>query len=576
MIEAAADLAKRGGEIAALQILAAALKASPRHPQGHGLRLELLRRVGPEKDLDAWIGSLRALYERAEATPPMVLELALAEERLGDPDAALDHYQEIIALSAMRAAAPELVEYAHAGVQRCEAALRTLAAARDDEDEERRPESGGRGRPGQLRPAQPAAVKEAGPSPERAAVLTGRGSMQLPNEEAVVPVEVPLLLELAPGGSLLERLQRNDLDSLRRYRLAEEVWRWGVEHLPAVAGRAGGQPGARARGEADAAQPQLPGWLAEQVGVVVEQLRCRALLCPTNDDDAARLAVAVLERLQREGRIGRTLILAPLPLLPLWERDLRPLLAGGAPSGELLLCDSGTVENRSSELALFAPSTVVVDQAQQASSLDSRLSRTIQQLAAPRLLLLTSTPVVSDLLSLHGLVTLVRPGLLGTASAFRRVHISKAEPWLAQDGQALRQAITPAVLQLDPPAGEAVAGAGTRPATAVVPLQGRQHPPRVAAEVLELVRREPQPGVLLCRSGELAGHLREQLEREGLGGGWVVLGDEEPLPVAPLPARTAIHVELPGHPALGALRGERFVPTARQVGLLQPGGSEAL
>lgn len=587
MIEVAADLARRGGELGALQILAAALKASPRHPQGHTLRLELLRRIGPEKDLNAWISSLRTLYERAEATPPMVLELAFAEERLGDPDAALDHYQELVALAAVRAAPPELLEHVHAGIARCEAALQAAREQeRGEDDEDGRERGSGKGKKGAGRsaPAQP--PRQAAPPSEREAqVLAGRASMQLPREEAPVPVELPVELELVPGGPLLERLARNELDPLRSYRLAEETWRWGwgLDSIAALqdsasAAEAGSAQAPAGSGPAPPAELAVPPGLEPEVAVVLERMGCRALVCSPSDDRAAELALAVIARLQRERRLGRTLILAPQPLLPLWERDLRPLAATTV--GEALrLADSAGSEAGAAELVRFAPDLVVVDQAQQASSPDSRLSRLVQQLAAPGLLLLTSMPVLSDLLSLHGLVSLVRPGLLGTASAFRRNHVSKSEAWQAQNPQALRQAIAPCVVYLAAMVDRDLERGSTAASSCEPALELRRpvatQDARSAAELLELVRWEPAPGVVLCRSAELARPLRELLAQEQVTG-WQVLGDDEPLPMAPHAAKVAVHLDLPLHPALGALRGKRFARSARQIGLLAAGSTEAL
>ena len=596
LIEAAAEIARRGSDLGALEVLAAALKASPRHPEGHGLRLELLRKIGPEMDLRGWLGSLRALYDRGEATPPMVLELALAEERRSALDAALDHYQEVIALAAVRAASQELLEIAHRGVARCEAALRP----QDEEGSGQPPREGSGPEVGQG-PGSGRATSEPRSDPSRARkekALLGRGSMQLQEEEEPLPVELACQWSVVDARSLLARLAANEFDPLERYRLAEEAWSWGLEHLriePHASGASAATGPILAAGPAPAANC----WVDKEGLEVIQGLRGRALLAYPNEEEGVAVALHVVRRLADSRGLRRVLVLAPAPLLPLWARDLRLALPDAlllfdaqiraeGPNGwkdfrdqpgraTFLLVDSTGVEAHDADLEALDPQLVLVDQAQQASSPDSRLGRLTQRLAGPWLLLLSSVPVVNDLLSLHALVTLVRPGLLGTQAAFRRAHLSRSEPWKAVDREALCRTLAHAVRHL-PPDRSATEASGP---AASSDLQVHRLESSEGAEdgwieeVLELVRngKEASPGLLCCREIQRARVLVDRLEQHGIAG-WTVACDTEPLPSRPLRVRLVLHLDLPSHPSLGALRGQRFEPGAAQTLLLPGSGPE--
>jgi len=296
LIEAATDLARRGGDLPALQLLAAALQASPRHPQGHLLRLELLRRVGPERDLAAWLSSLRALYERAEATPSMVLELALVEERLGETTSALDHYHEVLALGALRAAALPLVELAQAGVQRCEQLVAAAAAAAEAARPRAPAPASRKSRKAEASPARPVAEASRAPAeplpPRAEAVLTGRASMQLPVERPVVPVEVPVVCQFVPAPELETRLFAGPPDPFPVYQNAQELWGFGPELLATSPGQLGlSLPRPVPSPPPDTAWRSGPRPLARLADRLAALAGGRALICAADDDQGAACQV---------------------------------------------------------------------------------------------------------------------------------------------------------------------------------------------------------------------------------------------------------------------------------------------
>ena len=567
-------MAERGYPIDALAVLAAALRSSPRHPEGHALRLDLLRKVGPERDPEAWAQSLLALYERGEAEPANVLELALVEERLGRLEFALGRYEEVLALGAVRAAGPELVQMAHGGMLRCRAVIgegedeasASPAPSTSTADTPRKSAGG----------AQAAAAEPVERDSRKERALEGRGSMQLRSDDVAAPVEIPLAFVGGAAPDLLGRVSAGDLDSPEAYRLAEDVWSWGLDLLVRP-----GAEGLKAPNRQAAPLPAADPQLSAEARRIVAELSCRVLLCHAGAGRAEALAAEVIAAVARDGSLGVALVVAPGPLLSAWARRLRRALPGvpileaaalsgaGTPQAPCVLLDDSTAP------ALFGtdpqpePDLVVVDQAQQMASLESRLSRWLMDLAPPRLLLLSPVPVVSDLLSLHALVTLLRPGRLGTAGDFRAAHIVRSEPWRASSPATLL-ALLEDVLLFD---GSGESSVAPPPAPELRRMARSLDPSGRAHGVAELLGWEPPPGRVATRDPRLAAALKSALRDAP---GWTVSCDAAPPdPEGPTPA-LVVHVDLPIHPAQLSLRREGAGPGTREWLLLEEGSPDLM
>src|SRR5690606_3276143 len=83
---------------------------------------------------------------------------------------------------------------------------------------------------------------------------------------------------------------------------------------------------------------------------------------------------------------------------------------------------------------------LVVDEAHRLQRRDTRSWELVNGLRSRYLLLLTATPVQNDLRELYTLVTLLRPGQLGTLNAFRRRFM--VDRHAARDLPALRSLLT--------------------------------------------------------------------------------------------------------------------------------------
>ncbi len=554
MVEAAAALAQQGAYIRALEILAAALKASPRHPEGHALRIDLLRKVGPDQDVAAWLASLNALYERGQADPTMVLELALAEEHMGSIDAALGHYQEVVALGSVGAAPREILEHAQAGVLRCEARLRPgdQAQSAPPAPAEKEPKVG-ESRVKETRPKEP--KKPHGRKRPRDG--SRPGTMQLELDTDRPTVDVPVELRVAADDELLRDLAEGRASGFEWYKLAQETWTLGQ------VGPTGGEV------ELPADMEGYGAWVREQAARVVGQMHGRAMLAYPDPALSRAVASVAATTLVSRGQVSRVLILCPGPMLPLWQRDLAHL----GESVELAHEDSLTIDPGAEEMVEFQPDLVLLDPGEQASTLDSRIGRAILAMAAPHLLMVSLAPVVTDLLSVHTAMSLLMPGVAGSPGDFRRTHMNRSEPWKSKDEAVFEELLSQTALWAPPPGVEAKVAprnsvalfGGDGPARVEhLPVEGDPGSDRWVRSVVELLTWEQTPGLLLGNDGELVERVLDALEAGGAEG-WDLAWDDVAVPHKAYDYLVVVHLDLARHPVLGAMRDLRFRRARRQL-----------
>ncbi|TMH47350.1 MAG: ATP-dependent helicase, partial [Betaproteobacteria bacterium] len=81
---------------------------------------------------------------------------------------------------------------------------------------------------------------------------------------------------------------------------------------------------------------------------------------------------------------------------------------------------------------------VIVDEAHKVKSQRGATYQFIEKIERDFILLLTATPLQNDLRELYNLVTLLRPGQLGTWPEFRKVHLVAGDHRMPKDPAALR------------------------------------------------------------------------------------------------------------------------------------------
>lgn len=82
---------------------------------------------------------------------------------------------------------------------------------------------------------------------------------------------------------------------------------------------------------------------------------------------------------------------------------------------------------------------VIVDEAHNVKNHTTAVHQFLRQLDRNFILLLTATPVQNNLRELYNLVTLLRPGQLGTWTQFQKEHVRGADPHRATNPEALRE-----------------------------------------------------------------------------------------------------------------------------------------
>jgi SNF2 family DNA or RNA helicase len=185
-------------------------------------------------------------------------------------------------------------------------------------------------------------------------------------------------------------------------------------------------------------------------GVVLRRMRGRAILADEVGLGKTIEAALVLSELRARGLARRALVVTPAGLVGQWQEELDRKFA--LPSQVVTGSSAGDLESGGANgigaggdhpvvLASLAAArrdplrsvlvgqdwdVVIVDEAHRVRNPRGASGRLARDLRSRQLLLLTATPVENRLDDLFQLVSLVAPGLLGTAAEFRRTHGSGA------------------------------------------------------------------------------------------------------------------------------------------------------
>ncbi len=195
----------------------------------------------------------------------------------------------------------------------------------------------------------------------------------------------------------------------------------------------------------------------ETVRRVLRVLRGRALLADEVGLGKTVEALMVLREYQLRGMVRRALILAPPALTRHWRGELESKAGIEVRSTDdarfrddpaALWREPGVVV---ASLALargarYAPllqaepwDLVVVDEAHHLKNRNTLAYRLVNGLKSRFLLLLTATPVETDLEEIFNLVTLLAPGQLTTPAAFRRQFVDAKDPTRPKNVERLRR-----------------------------------------------------------------------------------------------------------------------------------------
>lgn len=190
---------------------------------------------------------------------------------------------------------------------------------------------------------------------------------------------------------------------------------------------------------------------------VMRKLRGRAILGDEVGLGKTIETGLILKEYVSRGLARRVLILCPPSLLEQWqvemegkfglsfrtslEAEFRDLGTAAWSSFELIVASHGLARREPHRGALAATpfDVVVVDEAHHLRKRTSATWRLVHDVPRKYLLLLTATPVQNDLEELYNLITLLRPGQLGTPAQFRARFVDPADPRRPRNAAALRE-----------------------------------------------------------------------------------------------------------------------------------------
>lgn len=186
--------------------------------------------------------------------------------------------------------------------------------------------------------------------------------------------------------------------------------------------------------------------------VVLRQMGGRAILADEVGLGKTIEAGIVLSELRQRGLARNVLVLAPAGLVGQWCEELgrkfaMPTVVAsrdgweqsvGMQAGDEVVIASLVTARRETlrdHLTMIDWDLVIVDEAHRVRNPRTASSRLVRALRARFMLLLTATPVENRLDDLFHLVSLVRPGHLGTLAEFRGRHVPRS-PETPQGGAA--------------------------------------------------------------------------------------------------------------------------------------------
>jgi len=195
----------------------------------------------------------------------------------------------------------------------------------------------------------------------------------------------------------------------------------------------------------------------ETVRRVLRVLRGRALLADEVGLGKTIEALMVLREYELRGMAKRVLVLAPPALVRHWVGELGDKAGITARTTEDALVredpeafwrEPGVVvaslalarSARHAPLVQAAPwDMVVVDEAHHVKNRSTAGWKLVNAIQSRFLLLLTATPVETDLEEIYNLVTLLKPGQLTTPAEFRKQFVDPTDPTAPRDAERLRR-----------------------------------------------------------------------------------------------------------------------------------------
>ncbi len=198
-------------------------------------------------------------------------------------------------------------------------------------------------------------------------------------------------------------------------------------------------------------------WYQEETArKVLKSFRGRALLSDEVGLGKTIEALIVLKEYIQRGIVKSALILTPSPLVSQWQEEMKTKFALDFPSTDdpdfhkmglrfwerpyvLASINQAKSKRNFSAVVQREYDMVIVDEAHHFKNRNTLNWKLVNSLKKRFLLLLTATPVENNLMELYNLITLLKPGQLKTASAFRNEFMTRGDPTGPQNRNRLKE-----------------------------------------------------------------------------------------------------------------------------------------
>jgi SNF2 family DNA or RNA helicase len=206
-------------------------------------------------------------------------------------------------------------------------------------------------------------------------------------------------------------------------------------------------------------------WFQEEtVRKVMKSFRGRALLADEVGLGKTIEALMILKEYIMRGMVKSALILVPSPLVNQWREesaskfdlDFLSTEESGFRSGEIsfwsrpYVLASINVAKSNRNFALVTQrewDLVIVDEAHHLKNRNTLNWKLVNSLKKRFLLLLTATPVENNLMELHNLATLLKPGRLKTASEFKKEFMTSGDPTDPRNREGLKELLREIIIR---------------------------------------------------------------------------------------------------------------------------------
>lgn len=208
------------------------------------------------------------------------------------------------------------------------------------------------------------------------------------------------------------------------------------------------------------------GYQHEAVLRVLRRMKGRAILADEVGLGKTIESIMVLREYQLRAMVRRAVVLVPPALVAQWTDELRARAGIEAhtvesmPDGDearaqwmaqdgVFVLSTGWARTAKNAPLVRAPAwdLVMVDEAHHLKNRSTLAWQLVNTLRSRFLLLLTATPIESDLEELYNLVTLLRPGQFATPTAFRAQFVDSSNPTSPRNREQLKRSLADVMIR---------------------------------------------------------------------------------------------------------------------------------